>query len=142
MLKNLTRLISLGSAAHHTRAEVGVEKPELNPIQYYDEAGSGLLSGLAATAGEAVAPKTELAIAVIRSDGPPTFTAGPRPPPKHPAADQWVRHARQNRHRTRRGQRDPEPEKPKPGGTQTKLLLLAIAVLVGLIASQVLKRLI
>ena len=43
MLKNLTRLISLGSAAHHTRAEVGTEKPELNPIQYYDEAGSGLL---------------------------------------------------------------------------------------------------
>ena len=39
-------------------------------------------------------------------------------------------------------QRDPEPGKPKPGNTQTKLLLLAIAVLVGLVVSQVLKRLI
>ena len=67
MLKNLTRLISLGSAAHHTRAEVGVEKPELNPIQYYDEAGSGLLRlGAAADQTRADSPDGEFELIPVQ----------------------------------------------------------------------------
>jgi hypothetical protein len=37
-------------------------------------------------------------------------------------------------------QHDPKPGKPNPGGNQTKLLLFVIAVLVGIVASQVMKR--
>ena len=36
--------------------------------------------------------------------------------------------------------RDPEPRKPPPGDTTTRWLLFVIAILLGLIASQLVKR--
>jgi hypothetical protein len=51
----------------HTRAEVGVEKPELNPIQYYDEAGSGLLRlGSAADQTRADSPDGEFELIPVQ----------------------------------------------------------------------------
>jgi hypothetical protein len=40
MLKTLSGLIRLGSAAVHTRAEIGLEKAELNPVYRYDDLGA------------------------------------------------------------------------------------------------------
>ncbi|MET4682656.1 hypothetical protein [Brevundimonas faecalis] len=40
MLKTLSGLIRLGSAAVQTRAEIGTEKAELNPVYRYDDLGA------------------------------------------------------------------------------------------------------